>query len=528
MSQLLTLSPSPPPLPPWSVDIQSPYNEAVVAQLKSMPGLRWDSSRRCWYGDRIAAEILAETLEAARVVKVRNEIPPLPPEQHFLAPTYGTFHRGLRDYQVHGAGWLARMLAQEGGGLLADEMGIGKSAQAIAAACAVGSGDILVVCPAVVRPHWENQLNLWAPPACRSRWLPPQSYESFQKLQKKEPERLSGVRTIVVDEAHYTSNPKAKRTKSVDAFVHTRDLNTIMLSGTPMTDHPSDLWSPLNILHPGRWGTKWQFEKRYCAGQFVEIPNTDPPRSYWQADGVSRTEELARRLKSVMLRRTKAEVLTELPPKIRNIVEVELPSRVQRDLLRAVALTDWSSGASVGVSTQLSEIEAFKLEAAEALVEEILRSGGRPLIYTTRKENAEKLAKTFNAPCVTGDVPAARRQAMLHDQPVGVATMYSVETGIDLITYDHEVFVGLDWIPKTMLQAEDRCHRIGQRSVVTIHYLIGIGTLDEIVRERVIERLDTFDRVVGSGDGSELKKDLGGLEEDILASIVGRVKGKKR
>ncbi len=166
--------------------------------------------------------------------------------------------------------------------------------------------------------------------------------------------------------------------------------------------------------------------------------------------------------------------------------------------------------------------KAYKIDAAEALAREALANGSRALIFTTRKATAEALAARLGAPCVTGDVAADSRQALLVDASCGVATMYSVTTGIDLVGYDVAIFVGLDWVPSTVLQAESRIHRIGQSRNVSVFFLVGLRTLDEVVRSKVIERLDQFAAIAGGGgDERELSGDLaGGGEEELLAEFA--------
>jgi SNF2 family DNA or RNA helicase len=98
--------------------------------------------------------------------------------------------------------------------------------------------------------------------------------------------------------------------------------------------------------------------------------------------------------------------------------------------------------------------------------------------------------------------------------------MQSVTTGIDLTCFDSIIMVGLDWLPSTLRQAEDRIHRIGQNFPVTIYYLIGTGTLDEVVRERVINRLEVSGKLLGDGDSDMITDLSGGSEDDLINAIA--------
>ncbi|MDX1410495.1 MAG: hypothetical protein R3330_20235, partial [Saprospiraceae bacterium] len=108
------------------------------------------------------------------------------------------------------------------------------------------------------------------------------------------------------------------------------------------------------------------------------------------------------------------------------------------------------------------------------------------------------------------------------------ATMHSVTTSIDLVEFDCAIFVGLDYVPSRLLQAEARVHRTGQRRGVTIYYLIGAGTIDEVIQDRVISRLETFAQLTdgAEGDQAELAQHLrGATDDELIAQIVAQVKG---
>lgn len=510
----------------WELDaVPLAYEEAGKAQFHAFPGIRWirdpsSPNGRGYY--RGAAEVVsmcAALLESAGVIRVRNEVVEPPSEARLAIDA-----DGLRAYQADGASWLAWMCRTTGAALLADEMGIGKSAQALRALDALGSGTVLIVCPAVVKRHWQGQIAKWCKAPLHLRAFVVMSYEGFAKAHKQR--SLPAVTFAIFDEIHYASNAKAQRSKALREWrAANPHVATIGLSGTPMTTRPRDLWHVLDLLWPGRFGKEFEFQKRYCSGHFEEIAKIE--KHVWVADGASRTDELAVRLATVMLRRTKISVGLELPPRQRVVVEVDLPAKAAKDLARASAAIDWNRPNGATVSSLLSDVEAYKIDAAEALTKDAIANGSRPLILTTRKATAAALATRFACPCVTGETPAEQRQALLADAPCGVATMYSVTTGIDLVGYDVVIFTGLDWIPSTMLQAEARVHRLGQLRGVTVYFLVGMHTLDEVVRSRVIERLDQFAELAGGGgDERELSNDLGGgSEDDLLAELAAALKG---
>lgn len=519
----------------------SAYHEATREQFGAIPGVSWNRMTASYEGPAEAINIAATLLESAGVARLQQvphasslEAPP---------PAAPLEIEGLREYQRDGAMWLGSMLARYGAGLLADEMGIGKSAQAIAAADPL-PGKVLVIAPAIVVPHWEAQITRWAlhfgvesdfgePPANTTRkprrleWAEPQKrwHVTSYELAAKRGE-LGEFATIVLDEIQYLKNASTPRTRKLrDAFsTCAQRPRLIGLSGTPMTVRPRDLWSVLDTLFPGRWGSFWQFSKRYCGGHYKEIPGL--PRSVWDCDGRSHEGELATRLSHYMLRRTKADVALELPPRERVMLECELPPAAARDFEAArIALA--GARDSQSLARLLSSTEDHKIDAAVSLAQEILEAGGRPLLFTTRRSTAKELAIRLCCPHVDGETPTeSRRSTLLAGTGPGVATIQSVTTGIDLTEFTSAIFVGLDWVPSTLLQAEARIHRIGQQRNTTIYYLIGIGTADEAVRERVIERLETAGALLGGDVGDGMGEMLrGGNEEQLLQDLISAIAG---
>jgi SWI/SNF-related matrix-associated actin-dependent regulator 1 of chromatin subfamily A len=517
----------------WELDaVPHAYDEAGRAQFKAMPGVRWvvdrssPNGRGFYRGPREAIEITAATLEAAAVIKVRNEAgSSLPPVSGLISTRDypGAVPAGLRSYQIDGVAWLRSMLRHTGGALLADDMGIGKSAQAIVALDSLaGEAVCVVVCPASVRTSWERQIKRWGRNTLQWAVF---GYEQFERAHRKG--ELPPASALVIDEIHYCANARAKRTQAVAAYRQGIPY-AIGLTGTPMLSDPRDLHSPLDLLHPGRWGRAWDFQKRYCDGRWEEIRIGDEPKQIWKASGVSRPEELAARLAHVMLRRTKADVALELPPIVRSVIDVEIPRKARNDLKRAAKAIDWTGQARTGVGSLLREAEGYKLEAAEALARELEAAGQRPLLLTTRKRSARALAVSLGAPVVTGDDhPDGRLATLAAGRGAGVATIYALGTGVDGLQelFDSVIFVGLDWLPTVILQAEARLHRLGQLRGVSAFYLVGLGTIDEVVRERVIDRLDAFETIVGAGEGGGLRATLGGGGEDeLIAAMVAAVK----
>src|SRR5690606_36322694 len=121
----------------------------------------------------------------------------------------------------------------------------------------------------------------------------------------------------------------------------------------------------------------------------------------------------------------------------------------------------------------------------------------------------------LDAPYVTGENPPEKRREKIADAQCAIATIDSVQVGIDLIGFDVVIFVGLDWLPSKLLQAEARVHRLGAAKAkpITVYYLVAVETVEDVVRDRVIERLHTFGQIVGELD-SAFEGDLRGGESE--------------
>jgi SNF2 family DNA or RNA helicase len=517
----------------------------VTEISKRVPATRWDKSSgvRVGYPDAIRTLVSLLTEQGARILTRSESLtaeqiegPAFNPARIEDPPT------DFRDYQRAGAEWLLGSLLSSGAGLLADEMGLGKTAQAIVAGERAlakrlrgrEDGFAQVVAPAVVCRHWESQITRWTASPSRFGWEVT-SYEKFARALAKG--RMPQANLLVIDEIHYAMNSSTKRSKALAAWLgshHARRPLVIGLSGTPMNTRLRDLHHPLSLLWPDRFGTFFAFTRRYCDGHHEEIEGLD--KAVYVTDGRSHEDELTRRMQDCMLRRTKADVQAELPPLTREVVEIPLAAGARRTLAAAARAIDWDRGeagaALVGV---LSACEDSKLPHAIELAREVIASGGVPLVLTLRKRSAWAIAQALGCTYVTGDVPADRRQAVLTDPvgdgtpPVaGAATIQSVTTGIPLVEFDAVIFVGLDWTPSTILQAEARPHRLGQKRSVQVFYLVALGTIDEVVRQRVIERLDLFASVTSAptGDEAKLASALGGSEseDDLLGSLVEAVR----
>ena len=418
----------------------------------------------------------------------------------------------LRDYQVEGHAWLTRIAAWTDGACLADDMGLGKTIQAIAVLLdRARHGPALVIAPTSAAYNWLDELRRFAPTlrpvlyteqrgqlaALRKHDVVVASYG----LLVRDTDALAAVRlgTLVLDEAQALKNPgthRARAARRLDAGFR------LALSGTPLENHLGELWSLYSIICPGLLGSWEQFRERYATP--IERGKDPDARA-----------ALARVLRPFLLRRTKAEVARELPPRIEVAVPIALSAEEQAMYddarLAAVAeLTGQGAGAAgeerrfaiLAALTRLrllachprlhdptSKLPSSKLRRLLELLEELRSEGHRALVFSqftshlalVREELDRAGLRTLY---LDGATPAAERAARIRAFQAGEGDAFLISlraggTGINLTAADYVIHLDPWWNPAVEDQATDRAHRIGQTRPVTVYRLIARGTLEE-------------------------------------------------
>jgi SWI/SNF-related matrix-associated actin-dependent regulator 1 of chromatin subfamily A len=421
----------------------------------------------------------------------------------------------LFSYQREGAEWLSQRKVA----LLADEMGVGKTAQAITAADLTGAKRVLVLCPAVARLNWLREFTRFSK---RTReWIVMRSAQdrvsllnsviTSYDLATRASEKLCGPwDTLILDEAHYLKSTETKRSLVVwgkQGLVR-RAERVWALSGTPAPNHAGELW-PLLYSFGVTPLTYQAFIDRYCNG-------FDSGFGY-QITGTKaeRVPELKAMLSRVMLRRRKQDVLADLPPIFysRTVVEaghveigpeIDRLKREERRLADAMALAessvDEAMAALEGLAQSLSTLRRYSgLRKVAPVVEMIsgeLELGlyDKVVIFAIHKDVVAGLRHAlaaFNPVVVDGGTPISSKQlavdAFQTDDRVQIfiGNIQAAGTNLTLTAAHHVVIVEEDWVPANNAQAAMRCHRIGQAKPVTVRFVSLATPLDERVASLV-------------------------------------------
>lgn len=318
---------------------------------------------------------------------------------------------------------------------------------------------------------------------------------------------------VVAHNCHYLQSDRSRRSGACRDLARACSYR-IGLSGTPMTSRPRDLWNPVETLSPGRFGRPFDFYLAHADAKQETISLQSGPKTIWKTDGASRLEELRERLSWFMIRRTKSEVELELPPRTRQIIELEVARSHQRFEMGAA---DKSHNKTL-MREALSHAADGKLPKVLEMVQSHLADGSKVVIFCHRVVIAQALSASFvaegvDSKFIVGDIPMSKREEIIDSQPsVLCATMDSTQAGIDLTYANVALFVELDWVPSKLLQCEARLDRFGQKRNVLIQYLIALSTADEIIASAVIDKLGNFEAAIGKTD-DKLRSDLGGTQK---------------
>jgi len=415
---------------------------------------------------------------------------------------------------------------------LADEQGLGKTVEALAALEADDAYPALVVCPASLKLNWQREATTWLPQRTtrvlegRGVTPPPAditvlNYELVaahrEALGRRRP------RALIIDESHYVKNPQAKRTQAVRrlAAAVAGDGLLLALTGTPVLNHADELIAQLRVI--GRlqdFGSGARFSRQF-RGELSE------ERLHWHL----RRRCFVRRLKSEVLPQLPAKRQVVVPMALTNTAEYRLAERDVIAWLREQPLDLSELNARIAATlraqrlAQLGTLQRLaargKLHAALGWIGDFLASGEALVVFARHTEVQEAVLTRFPAALhLIGRDSVEQRERNVRDfqQPDGppliVCATRVAAQGITLTRASNVAFLELEWTPAMHDQAEDRCHRIGQADAVTAWYLLAAETIDETMSE-LIQRKRA---VVGAiTDGRRVDSD--GLVDQVVREL---------
>ncbi|XP_053554213.1 DNA annealing helicase and endonuclease ZRANB3 isoform X2 [Bombina bombina] len=401
-------------------------------------------------------------------------------------------------------------------------MGLGKTIQAIAVAYHYKSEwPLLIVVPSSLKYPWIEELEKWIPELCPEDITVIENKTDVGKMSSCKVTVLGyglltsdaqtlidalykqHFRVVLVDESHYMKSRNASRSKLLSPIVQ-KASRALLLTGTPALGRPEELYMQIDALFPRMFGTWTDYAKKYCNAHVRYFGN----RTQWDYRGASNLGELHQRLSSIMIRRMKNEVLTQLPPKIRQRIPFDLPKEVAKEMNSS--FEEWERMMRVpdsiahensnpfiqvmGLITRMYKQTAIaKAGAVKDYIKMMLEND--KLKFLVFAHHLTMLQACTEAVIegkvryirIDGSVPSSERIHLVHqfqndpETRVAILSIQAAGQGLTFTAATHVVFAELYWDPGHIKQAEDRAHRIGQSNSVHIHYLIAKGTLDTLM-----------------------------------------------
>ncbi len=469
------------------------------------------------------------------------------------------FKGQLRPYQLRGLAWLEGLSRLGLGDILADDMGLGKTIQVLALLLMRQEQSprfgppTLLICPTSLLGNWEREIAKFAPSLPffvhhgNNREELPASFQPHTLVLTtygvvRREEEAFGTRTwgmVVVDEAQAIKNPGSAQAKAVRRI---RAPFKLALTGTPIENRLLELWSILAFALPGFLGSESQFKERFA----------NPIEKYRDPDAA---RDLRGCAGPFILRRVKTDrtIIEDLPEKQEMKVYTQLSreqgllyqarvDQMEKDLAAASGIE--RRGRILALLTHLKQIcnhptqflrqagpyagRSGKLERLTDMIEEVLESGEKALVFTQFREMGDRLQVHladrlgFEPPFLHGGSTREQRDEMVRSfqedpdgPPLMLLSLKAGGVGLNLTAATHVFHYDRWWNPAVEDQATDRTYRIGQTRNVQVHKLITIGTLEEKIDALLESKRDLADRVVGTGEGW-----LTELDDDALRRLV--------
>lgn len=504
-----------------------------------------------WWSELVELGVVAEQAEAWRtaVAGLTGDL-----EQPRIEPPAG-FTGTLRDYQRDGLDWLAFLHEHQLGGVLADDMGLGKTLQALALICHArsqadpGAPPFLVVAPTSVVGNWAAEAERFAP-LLKTAVITETRRRANRDLTEvtadadlvitsytllridSDSYQSVGWSGLLLDEAQFVKNHQSK------AYQCVRRLEApfkLAITGTPLENNLGELWSMFSITAPGLFGGPTHFRDTY-------------QRPIERENDSELLQQLRRRVRPLMMRRTKDGVAAELPARQEQVIELDLlpkhrrvyQTHLQRERQKILGLLDdldnnrFEVFRSLTLLRQLSldaalhddeyaDIPSTKLQALEDLISEIVGEGHRVLIFSQFTRFLTKVADLLHRADIEYaylDGRTKNRDAAIARFKEGTAPAFLISLkaggfGLNLTEADYCILLDPWWNPATEQQAIDRTHRIGQTQNVMVYRMVARETIEEKVMALKEEKAKLFASVMDGGAVSDGKLNAAEIRELI-------------
>ncbi len=504
-------------------------------------GFRWDpEAKRWWTGDPVIASKLEEVADESAKAAIAAGQKQVEASQRASADLDIPRPDGLEYLPFQRAGIAYAM--ERDAVLIGDCMGLGKTIEAVGVLNATPPDHlrhVLVICPASLKINWKRETEKWLVHDLPVRIVngagvgPGVNIINYDVLGKYPAIKEIEWDVLIADECHYLRNPKTLRSQHVygsrkkdkDQIAPIRARRKLFLTGTPIVNKPVELFPIIHYLRPDEFGSWYQYVKRYCDGAET--------RHGWDVSGASNLDELQLRLRThLMVRRLKEDVLKELPPKIRQVVEIPANGcegtvrrereawgavqerletlRVNAELAKAGSAEDYRAAVDAlrdGARAAFEEVARVRHETAVAKVpyviehlKEALEEHDKMVVFAHHHDVIDAIHAAFpDSVVLTGrDSQTARQSAVDRFQGdpavrLFIGSIQAAGVGLTLTAASHVVFAELDWVPGNVSQSEDRLHRIGQVDSVLVQHLVLEDSIDAHIAKTLVAKQAVID-----------------------------------
>jgi len=498
------------------------------------------------FGDEKDDEIILHPLAAIALDDIASEVGKLTSDKGWktyisrfheamkLEPEIpSTLQAELRDYQKEGFQWLVRLAHWGVGACLADDMGLGKTVQSIALLLyRANKGAALIVAPTSVAVNWMDEIERFAPTLNIIDYRESDRDEVLTNLQpfdvvicsygllQNNIEQIVDVdwATVALDEAQAIKNSATKRSKAV---MRLKSDVKVVMTGTPIENHLGELWNLFRFINPGLLGSMEKFNDRY-ANPIVRDESVDV------------RHKLKKLIQPYILRRTKTQVLKELPPRTEIALGVEMSKdeaalyeALRREAFDKFAQADLPQGnRQLQILAEITRLRraccnpalvlkagaptSSKLALFTNVVEELLDNNHKALVFsqfvdhlTIIREKLDSLGIEYQY--LDGSTSAKERKKRVAAFQSGVGDLFLISlkaggVGLNLTAADYVIHMDPWWNPAVEDQASDRAHRIGQKRPVTVYRMITKNTIEEKIVALHQGKRDLADNLLAGSD----------------------------
>lgn len=575
---------------PPIIGIKFDYSPEIIEEIRKLDSPKFDNAAKVW---RISASVSNVENLLKLGFTISNEL-----EEWYHTYCYKFYKepdinfriRNLKcellDFQKQG---VAYVLSRNNRALIGDEMGLGKTVQSIAWAQAVAyCRPALIICPASLKYNWAKEIKTWVNnPTIYVINGKPDSTDNYKQLydeqylylkgsdtnvyiiinydilmndlvkytdeegkERKKEVRYTGwvdfikkakIQLVILDEVQYIKNKSSGRAKATISICKDLD-NIVALSGTPIENRPIEFFNILNLLNPYQFKNKLEFAEKYCGAMHNGFG--------WDFNGATNLKELNELVtNSLMIRRLKDEVLTQLPPKRRIIVDIDVENKKEYNKAKADVIGWLRTIGKVDSATKAEKAKALvkinvlkqlalqgKIKNCIEWIRNYLESGNKLVVFVTHTKTIEILLKEFGhvindkngiAVEVDGSVDPKTRQKYVeifqNDDRcrLFIGNIQAAGVGLTLTKAPDTCHIELAMVPALHLQAEDRVHRIGQTAdSVNAYYLIARGTIEEEIAKILASKYEILKMTLDGIDVSNIEQQEQGMLSEIVEQIL--------